>query len=260
MNLVYQTASWRTIIFSATVGFLSAAQALAALSATELVDKSNELLRGQSSHARVTIQITTPRWQRTLDVEVWNQGRAKALMRVHSPIKERGNGTLRIDKEIWNWLIEVERTLKIPPSMLQTSWMGSDFTFDDMIKSDSIVKDYTHNILEETKEGNKTIYKIEAVPMPEAPVVWGKVLLTLEEEDGRVLPLEEEDYSERGVHMRTLRFSSIKEMGGRIIPTKLECIPHKRPGQKTVILYKQFDVDVPFDEDFFGLSTLQKPL
>ncbi|OGR87493.1 MAG: hypothetical protein A3A86_01675 [Elusimicrobia bacterium RIFCSPLOWO2_01_FULL_60_11] len=231
-----------------------------AMSATELVDKSNELLRGQSSHARVTMKIDTPRWERTLEVEVWNQGRQRALMRIQAPAKERGNGTLRIDKEIWNWLPAVERVIKIPPSMMQASWMGSDFTFDDMVKADSVVKDYTHSILEEKKEGNRTVYKIEAIPRPDAPVVWGKVLLTISEEEGRVLPVQEEDYSERGEHMRTIRFSAVKELGGRVIPTKLECIPHKKPGQKTTLLYRQFDVDVSFGADFFGLSTLQKPL
>lgn len=260
MTLVYQTASFRAIFLAAAVGLLPAARAGAALSATELADKSNEILRGQSSHARVTMEITTPRWARTLEVEVWNQGRHQALMRIHLPAKERGNGTLRIEKEIWNWLPAVERVIKIPPSMMHASWMGSDFTFDDMVKADSVVKDYTHKILEEKKEGNKTVYTIEATPRPDAPVVWGKVLLTLSEEDGRVLPVLEEDYSERGEHMRTIRFGNVREMGGRVIPTKLECIPHKKPGQKTAILYRQFDVDVPFGPDFFGLSTLQKPL
>ncbi|OGR85708.1 MAG: hypothetical protein A2901_05760 [Elusimicrobia bacterium RIFCSPLOWO2_01_FULL_54_10] len=230
------------------------------MSATELVDKSNELLRGQSSHARVTMEITHPRWHRSLDIEIWNQGRKKALMRIHGPAKERGNGTLRIEKEIWNWLPAVERVIKIPPSMMQASWMGSDFTFDDMVKADSVVKDYTHKILEEKSENGKTTYFIEGTPLPDAPVVWGRVLLTLTEESGAVLPVKEEDYSERGDHIRSIIFSKVKELGGRLIPTRLECVPHKKPGQKTVITYRQFDVDVSLNPDFFGLSTVQMPL
>ena len=230
------------------------------MTAYELVDQANKLLRGQSSHSRISMTITTPKWERTLKIEAWNQGREKALMRIHAPAKERGNGTLKIVKEIWNWLPSVERVIKIPPSMMQASWMGSDFTYEDMVKADSVVKDYTHKIVEKSAEGRLALYKVEALPKPEAPVVWGRVLLTVGVEDGRVIPVREEDYSERGEHMRTLEFSDVKMMGGRRIPTRVECRPLRKPKNKTVIAYRQFDVDVPFEKDFFGLSNLQKPL
>src|SRR3989338_7254798 len=123
--LVYQTL--KGFFFSCAVGFLVCVPARAERSATDLVDKSNELLRGQSSHSRVGMKIRTQRWERTLEIEAWNQGRDKALMRLHAPAKERGNGTLRVNKEIWNWLPAVERVIKIPPSMMHASWMGSDF-------------------------------------------------------------------------------------------------------------------------------------
>ena len=232
----------------------------AEMTAYDLVDQSNKALRGQSSHSRITMTITTPKWERTLSIEGWNQGRDKALMRIHGPAKERGNGTLKIGKEIWNWLPSVERVIKIPPSMMQASWMGSDFTYEDMVKADSIVKDYTHKIVEKSAEGSRVVYKIVAAPKPEAPVVWGTVVLIVGVEDGRVIPVKEEDFSERGEHMRTLEFSDVKTMGGRRIPTRLECRPLRKPENKTVITYQQFDVDVPFGKDFFGLSNLQKPL
>ena len=259
LNLVYQTLRRFIYLFAfsslAGAGILSAERNL-----KELVDESNKLLRGQSSHSRVTMTITTERWKRTLELEGWNQGREKALMRIHVPAKERGNGTLKVEKEIWNWLPSVERVIKIPPSMLHSSWMGSDFTYEDIVKADSIVKDYTHSLLEKKPEGRGVRYVIIAAPKPEAPVVWGKVILQVLEEDGTATPLREEDYSERGEHIRTIQFSDVRMMGGRKIPTRLECIPHKKLGNKTVLTYQQFDVDVKFEKNFFSLSNLQKPL
>lgn len=228
--------------------------------ATELVDESNQLLRGQSSHSDITMSITTPKWERTLRIEAWNHGRNQSLMRILSPQKERGNGTLKVDKQLWNWLPSVERVIKIPPSMMHSSWMGSDFTYEDVVKADSIVKDYTHRVIEKKQEGNATHYVVEAIPKPDAPVVWGKIILHALEDDQGILPLKEEDYSERGEHIRTLNFLEPKKMSGRRIPTKIECIPLKKPGNKTMIIYHVFELDVPFEPDFFSLRNLQKAL
>ncbi len=228
--------------------------------AIELIDKSNELLRGQSSRAVIVMHIQTESWNRTLKIEAWNQGRNKAMMRIHQPAKERGNGTLKISKELWNWLPAVERIIKIPPSMMQSSWMGSDFTYNDVVKADSIVQDYTHKIIGQERKGGFTHYLIEATPKPDAPVVWGKVMTEVKADDQGVLPVKEEDFSERGEHMRTIEFSEDKILGGRRIPTVLTCTPHRKQGHKTTMTYQEFDVDLPFDANFFSLRNLQKPI
>ena len=172
-----RTAALFFIVVLRTAGLFAVAR-----SADELVDDSNKLMRGQSSHARIRMGITTPKWERTLEIESWNQGREKALMRILSPAKERGNGTLKIVKEIWNWLPAVERVIKIPPSMMHSSWMGSDFTYEDVVKADSVVKDYTHKVLRRAREEGRDLILIESLPKPDAPVVWGKIVLTVAEE------------------------------------------------------------------------------
>jgi outer membrane lipoprotein-sorting protein len=232
----------------------------AEMSVEEIVDRANKLLRGQSSHSLITMTISTPKWERSLKIEAWNQGRNRALMKILSPAKERGNGTLKIEKELWNWLPSVERVIKIPPSMMHSSWMGSDFTYEDVVKADSIVKDYTHKFVKKEKEGRRTLYVIESVPKPDAPVVWGKIILEVFVEGAEVIPLKDQDYSERGEHMRTLSFSDVRMIEGRRIPTRIECAPLRKPANRTVISYHQFDVDLSFPPDFFGLSNLRKPL
>jgi outer membrane lipoprotein-sorting protein len=240
--------------------FILPSVCLAARTASEIVDRANQLLRGQSSHALISMHIQTPKWERTLKIESWNQGRDKALMRIHAPTKERGNGTLKIGKELWNWLQTVERVIKIPPSMMHASWMGSDFTYEDVVKADSIVKDYTHEIVSQKTEGNATLYRIEALPKPDAPVVWGRVMLEALVEGESVFPMQEEDYSQRGERIRTIIFSQIKEMHGQRIPTQVTCLPHKKPNNKTTIIYHDFKVNLSFEKDYFSLKTLQAPL
>ena len=159
-------------------GVLAATPAHAAeMTVTDIVDRANKVMRGESSRGRMEMTVVTPNWKRTLDIEGWNQGREKALIVVHSPAKDRGNATLRRKNKLWVWLPKVEKVMTIPPTMMQSSWQGSDFTYEDIVKADSIVKDYTHKILKREPKGEAESVLIQADPKPDAAVVWGKVLL-----------------------------------------------------------------------------------
>src|SRR6185295_3761381 len=155
--------------------------------------------------------IINPKWgERTMEVEGWNRQREFAFISILAPAKAKGDVTLRRMNEMWVWIKHVEQVTKIPASMMHSSWMGSDFTYEDIVKADSVVKDYTHQIVNQKKEGDFTHYVIEGIPKPDAPVVWGKVIIELKVDDQGVLPVGEQDYSERGEHMRTIRFSDVK--------------------------------------------------
>ncbi|TPW19276.1 MAG: hypothetical protein FD126_2844, partial [Elusimicrobia bacterium] len=148
---------------------------------------------------------------------------------------------------------------KVPPSMMHSSWQGSDFTYEDIVKADSIVKDYTHKLLKTEKADGYDAHLIEATPKPDAPVVWGKVLFSVGVfPDGWVIPLKEEDYSERGELIRTITLSRVKEMGGRRVPTRLECVPTRTPGRKTALDYGLIEFDLDLPDSFFSVSRLRK--
>lgn len=242
-------------------GTASTENSTAGMTLYEIVDRANKALRGDSSHGRLTMNISTPKWERTVEVEGWNRGRQMAFITILAPAKDKGSITLRRKTEMWVWLPKVERVIKIPSTMMHTSWQGSDFTYEDIVKADSVVKDYEHKLLERTPERDRVVYKIEGIPKPEAPVVWGRVLLWVATYGNDwAVPLREEDYSERGELIRTIVLSDIQKMGGRLVPTRMECRPAKKPGQKTVVQYKSLEFDIPLEDGFFGLSRLQKGL
>jgi hypothetical protein len=225
----------------------------------QIVDCGNMLLRGGKSHAHVSMTVERPEWKRTLDIESWNRGRDKALIVVHAPAKDKGTTTLRRGPEMWLWMPHVERVVKVPPTMMHSAWMGSNFTYEDIVKADSILKDYTHRILTRRTEGDHQVMSVEALPKPDAPVVWGRVLLTLTVyPNGYVIPMKEEDYSERGELIRSILLSEVGIFGGKTVPTRLECVPHRKPGERTVIKYHEIEFDSNIPETFFTLERLQK--
>ena len=226
------------------------------LTGRDILDQVEKLLWGQTMQGSFEMSVTTPRWQRTLELRVWMDRPERSFIRILSPAKEAGIGSLRIKSEMWNYLPSIERTIKIPPSMMLQPWMGSDFTNDDLVKESSVVDDYSHRILGIEQADGAPVYRIEAIPKPEAAVVWGKLVYRVRKAD--FVPLGTEYYSERGELVRTMVYGNVRPIGGRTIPTRWEMRPTNRPGNLTVILLKDAQFDGPIDSEVFSLRNLQK--
>ncbi len=228
----------------------------AALSGQDIVQRVEDLLWGQTSEGQYEMRITTPHWQRTLELQVWMERPEKTFIRILSPAKEAGTGSLRIGSEMWNYLPKVERTIKIPPSMMLQPWMGSDFTNDDLVKESSIVNDYSHALVAEEKQEGEVIYRIESIPKPDAAVVWGKLVYEVRRDD--LMPLRLSYYDERGRLIKVLSFSEVREMGGRTLPTRWEMRPVAKPENSTVIRLREVRFDIPLDRKIFTLRNLRR--
>src|SRR3990167_7205387 len=171
----------------------------------EIIERVERLLWGHTVQGEYEMRITTPRWQRTLVLRVWIERPRRSFVRILSPAKEAGIGSLRIGSEMCNYLPSVERVIKIPPSMMLQPWMGSDLTNDDLVKESSILDDYTHQVAGTTTVDGQEAYQVEATPKPQAAVVWGRVLYSVRK--GDFMPLKQEYFSERGELVRLLSFS-----------------------------------------------------
>ncbi len=158
--------------------------------------KCDAALKGKSQHGTASMTVRTPEWQRTLVMTFWYDYPEKTFIRITAPAKDAGTGTLRLGSSMWTYLPMVERVIKIPPSLMLQSWMGSDFTNDDLVKESSLPIDYTHRIEGETVEDGDPCYRLVATPKPDAAVVWGKLVLLIRKSD--FLPRREEYYDEHG--------------------------------------------------------------
>lgn len=222
----------------------------------EILDKVEKLLWGNTVQGDYEMTIATPRWQRTLGLRVWMDRPRRSFVRIVSPAKEAGIGSLRIGGEMWNYLPNVERIIKIPPSMMLQPWMGSDFTNDDLVKESSILDDYSHKVLGTTQVDGEATLQVEAAPKPDAAVVWGRIVYWVRRAD--TMPLKQEFFSERGERVRVLAFSDVRKVGGRILPTRWDMRPDAKPGNSTTIVLKDALFDRPVDDEVFSQRNLQK--
>jgi len=224
--------------------------------AREIVDRVARLFSSKSSIATVKTQISSENEQRNLSMKIWSLGAEKALVRLDSPPEEAGAATLKVGSNIWYYLPKAHRKIKIPASMTMTSWMGSHFTLDDLVKESSLTSDYViRTSFAGTRDG-VAVYEYTLTPKPAAAVVWGKIILAVRQVD--LMPIWQRYYDETEKLTRELTFSEYKTMGGRLIPTRLVMQPVDKPGEQTMIVYEDIAFDVPIREETFSLRTLER--
>ena len=150
----------------------------------------------------------------------------------------------------------IERTIKLPPSMMMQSWMGTDFTNDDLVRESSTLNDYEQKIVGDSTILGRECYKIQLDPKPDAPVVWGKLMIFICKKD--FIQLRSEMYDEDGFLINIMNSMDIKEMGGKLVASKMEMIPVEEPGNKTMMEFTAMEFDVPIEESFFTTSNMKR--
>jgi outer membrane lipoprotein-sorting protein len=220
----------------------------------EIIKRIDELYRSTSSYSEVEMEISTPHWQRTLKMKVWTEGMDKTFIRILSPAKEKGLATLRIKQEMWNYLPKTNKVIKIPPSMMMSSWMGSDFNNDDLVNEFSLYEDYSYKLITPSSAEPGIVY-ISCIPREDLPIVWGKIILSVKDRD--YIPIKEDYYDEKGELMRIMNYKNVTDFGGRRIPAEMELIPQHKEGHKTVLRYINASFDINFDSEIFNLRNLR---
>jgi outer membrane lipoprotein-sorting protein len=213
-----------------------------------------DLYRSDSSISVAKLTVTKPRRERTLEMKIWTRGEEKALIVIRSPARERGTATLKVDKNLWNYLPRIKRTIRIPPSMMLASWMGSDFTNDDLVKESSYSKDYVYELVGPSEQPKGWLVRFTA--KPDIVGLWNRFELILSE-DARV-PIEAKYYDRKDRLARVMHWSDVKVFDGRRIPARMTLTPADKEGHITEMMYLDIDFDVMVPDTTFSLSNLEQ--
>jgi outer membrane lipoprotein-sorting protein len=228
--------------------------------ARELAQRALNALRSDSTYLSARMIVTSPRLtsDRVVEFESWDDLPGKrSLIRINAPSKDRGSGFLKLTPNLWMYVPRVERTVRIPPSMMLQSWMGSDFTNDDLVNESSEIDDYDHVLLGIDREtGPNGAHVLEYRPHEDAPVVWGRIVAWLDAKTGT--PLRQDFYDEDGERVRTMTFEDVRVQGDRHVPHRWQLTPLDKEGHRTVIEIEEFRFDTPLDDDLFTTRNLKK--
>jgi len=227
---------------------------LFANSAEDIIKKVEDNLNGKTAQMDISMIIHTKKTKRTMKMESLSEGKTKSFMKVLYPRKDKGITFLKIDNKMWQYVPKIEKIIKIPASMMLQSWMGSDFTNDDLVKESSISDDYHQKLLEE----NETSYKLELLPREDAAVVWGKVIMNVSK--AYYLPTKVDYYDEDDELIRILYYKDIKQFGKRFYPTIWEVLPQteEKKDRKTIMRVENAVFDEKIKSSYFTKRALKR--
>jgi outer membrane lipoprotein-sorting protein len=247
----------RLTIFMIFMGLLISLPGFAQeLSSKEIIEKMDDKLRGKTSRGSFKMSIVRPGWSREMTLKSWSKGNDFSLILVTAPARDKGTAFLKREKEIWNWQPTIDRAIKLPPSMMMQSWMGSDFTNDDLVRESSTVEDYDHSLIGKEMVDGRECYKINLIPKEDAPVVWGKVIIWVDMAE--FMQLKTEFYDEDDYLVNTMLGKKPKEYSGKLLPSIMEVIPAEEEGHKTIIEYLDMTFDEPVDDSFFSIRNMKQ--
>lgn len=246
----------KTVLLCLSLLITAASAPPAEVDPTEIVQKAEDKLRGDQSYSEMSMTIVRPTWNRTIKMKTWSKGTRYSLILITYPARDKGTVFLKKDKEIYNWIPSIERQIKLPPSMMNQSWMGSDFTNDDLVSESSLVNDYTHTLLGEVELDGRKAWKIELKPKEDAAVVWGKVVLHIDQTE--YLHLKTEFYDEEEDLVNIMTATKIGTLGGKTLPTTIEMEPIAEPGHKTILEYQALDFTVNIPREYFTTQYMKR--
>jgi len=226
------------------------------LQLNEIVSKAENKLRGKSSVATMKITTVRPKYSREMQLKSWTQNDDFSLMYISAPARDKGTTYLKRDKEIWYYLPSIERNIKMPPSMMNQSWMGTDLSNDDLVRKTSMEKDFDHKLIASEEIDGIDCYHISLIPHEDAEVIWGKIEIWVDKVHFNIL--RQESFDEDLELVNALSASNVKEMGGEIIPSKMVFYPADKPQQKTIMEYISIQFNVKIPDYYFTTQFMTK--
>ncbi|MBD3419076.1 MAG: outer membrane lipoprotein-sorting protein [Chitinivibrionales bacterium] len=226
------------------------------LTATNIISRADQKMRGTTSTSSMSMTVKRPDWQRSISMQTWSKGDSFSLVLITAPPREEGQVFLKRHTNMWNWIPRISRMVKIPPSMMSQSWMGSDFSNNDLLRESSIVTDYEHAKAGVEPVDSFVCWKLKLTPKPQAPVVWTSVHAWID--TSLFVEVKADYFSGDRQLAETMHFSRVRSMDGRMIPTRFTLIPHDKQHHRTVMDIESIDFNVKLDDKFFSKQNARR--
>lgn len=224
--------------------------------ANEIIKRSLERYNDIHLFTEVTMKVVRPAWQSEVTFSLWALSDNYALVVINGPARDRGQAFLKRESDLWHWIPSIDRTIRMSDALLSQSWMGSDFSLNDVLRNSSLADDYHATI-----NGNDTVdgipcHHITLLPHDDAPVVWGMVETWIA--TGTYDQLKAIFYDDHGNMVQRMEAGGFNNHSGRRMPDFIRMTPLMQQGHHTIMHFTQYDMRQTLDEGFFSHQQMRR--
>lgn len=219
-----------------------------AIDGTQILQKVDRNLEPESYEAyRKLIDIQPDGSQKEYVLYTLKKGRDKIVALFLSPSSDKGRVTLRLGDNMWLYMPDVGRPIRI--TSLQ-SVTGSIFNNADILRVDYSAE-YNVEAAEEQKDALLLSLKAKT-----GEVAYDRLKMWVDQQ--LLLPVTIEAYAASGLLLKTLHFKDVKDFGAGIKrPATLETDSPLYKGYKSVMLWSGIK-KADFPDEIFTLNYLPR--
>lgn len=158
------------------------------------------------------------------------------------------------DDDRWLFIPSLNMVRRIAAQDKRSSFVGSDFTYEDVSGRD--IEDDTHTIAKEERLGGKDCYLIKSTPKA-GDVDYSYKLSWIDKTN--FLPLKEEYYDKKGELYKVFTADEIKDIKGFPTVTK-RTMKNLQNGHRTEVEFTKVDYNIGIEDSLFSERYLRQPL
>lgn len=235
------------------------------LTADEIIQKelAHFYQAGKDFQTTVSMTLTNAqgsRRERTMKMmrlNVGEEGDQRYLMTFYVPADVRGMGFLvwkyaKKEDDRWLYFPALKAVKRIAADDKRSSFVGSDFTYEDISGRDA--GEEQHTLLRQENLADRPTYVLES--QPKTPATYAKRVSWIDSE--RWLPLKEEYYDTENKLQRVFNAEKVENIGGHWTVTTRSMM-NAQSRHRTEVIFNSVRYDSGLTEELFTERSLRNP-
>ncbi|MEO0162517.1 MAG: outer membrane lipoprotein-sorting protein [candidate division WOR-3 bacterium] len=235
-----------TGILSILLIVIQTAWAEESLKAEEILKKVDEVLSAPKDlSALMKINIINKNGEtKKREVQLYQKGANKRLVKVLSPADQKGIGFLSLpDDLLYVYLPAYKKTRRIAAHVKNQKFVGTDFTYEDLE-----AKRYADKWQSEGLKNEGEFYLLILTPKPGHISEYARVNLYVRKDD--FFPVKSEFFNKKGMMIKQMEIPKTEKIKEYLIP-KNYVMQDLRSGNRTEIVLEEIKVDTGLKDEIF---------
>jgi outer membrane lipoprotein-sorting protein len=238
-----------------------------ALTGDEIINKVDANMTFNTARMEAKMVIHVDNEIRTKELVEYAKGRTTSYAEFLSPPRDKGVKYLKMQDDMWMYLPDVDKIIKIAGHMLRQSMMGSDFSYEDALESSKLLEKYTATLVSEEvlpvtfKSGEKQVtrerrcYAIDLTAKVKEITYYRRMVYVDRE---LFVPVKEELFAMSGKKLKEMTVGDVKQFGKRYYPMYYTMKNLLRENSLTEMFITKVQFDLPIPASTFTQGNLTK--